>query len=242
MLQKIKASLYRDRKELFRNMTLLTSMLLPILLGLMFYYTANRIEEGEARVDLYERMLLIQFYLVYGITLMSVLTFNITTSISEENEKNYYEHVVKTEVDYRATLWSKVILYSVVSIIVLGIVMIAFRPELDFGIFDYLGMACIFIVFIILGISIGLISKNVSQTSAFIIPFMVLIVMTPMGEVVLGPYDEMFLTIGRLNLMYLNMGVYEGHVWQGMIGNLVYIVLSLALLWVCYRKKRLKLE
>lgn len=242
MLQKIKASLYRDTRELFRNMTLLTSAVLPILLGTMFFYATESIDGEGVDTVLYDRIILIQFYIVYGISLMSVLTFNITTSTSEENEKKYLEHFVHSESDYQATLWSKVILYSIVSVVVLIIVMSVFRPDIAFNRYDYIGMAAIFIVFIILGVAIGLISKNVSQTSAYIIPFMILFTMTPMGEVVLGPYNEAFLSVAWMNLLYLNMMIHEGDVLFGMIGNGVYIVVSLVVLVICYRYKQFKIR
>lgn len=241
MWHKIKASLYRDTKELFRNMTLLTSMLLPILLAGMFYYTAESIVSEGIEPDLFERMMLIQFYLVLGITLMSVLTFNITTSMAEENEKKYFEHFIRTERDYQATIWSKVILYSVVSIVTVVIVMLIFNPPLDLGIYDYVGIGCIFIVFILLGVAIGLTAKSVSQTAVYIIPFMILIVMTPMGEVIFGVYNETALSISWFNILYLNMTIYEGQVWQGMLGNFIYIAASLGLVIFCYRHKQYKI-
>lgn len=241
MWNKIKASLYKDTKELFRNMMLLTSVLLPLLLGGMFYFTNMSIEEAADEAHIYERMVLVQYYIVYAITLMSVLTFNITTSVAEENEKKYYEQFIHTEKDYQATLWSKVILYSLVSILIAILVMMIFNPTITFGIYDYIGMACIFIVFALLGLAIGLISKSVSQTSAFMLPFMVLIVMTPMGEVIFGVYNETFLSVAWINILYLNMMIYEGDVWQGMVGNVVYIIVSFVVLVICYRNKRLKI-
>ena len=242
MWHKIKASLYRDTKELFRNMTLLTSVLLPVLLAVMFYFTLESIENEAVGAHIKNRMLLILFYLVYGITLMSALTFNITTSMAEENEKGYFQHFVHTEKDYQGTIWSKVILYSIVSVLTVAVVMIIFNPPLNFGIYDYVGMACIFVVFILLGIAIGLTAKSVSQTAVFIIPFMIFIAMTPMGEVIFGVYNEAALSVSWFNLLYLNMMINEGQVWQRMLGNAVYIVLSFLLVVFCYRHKRFKIE
>lgn len=241
MWHKIKASLYRDTKELFRNMTLLTSMLLPLLLAGMFHFTVDSITVDEIEAGLVDRMMLIQSYLIIGITLMSVLTFNITTSMAEENEKEYFQHFIHTERDYQATIWSKVILYSVVSVFTLIIVMIIFNPPVAFGVYDVIGIACIFIVFILLGIAIGLTAKSVSQTSVFIIPFMIFIVMTPMAEVIFGVYNEVAISLLWFNLLYLNMMIYEGQVWQGMLGNAIYIGISLLLVVFSYRHKKQKI-
>ena len=241
MWHKIKASLYRDTKELFRNMTLLTSVLLPVLLAFMFHFAVQSIADEDVEAHIIDRVILIQFYLVFGITLMSVLTFNITTSMAEENEKEYFQHFIHTERDYLATIWSKVILYSIVSVLTLTVVMIIFNPPLDFGVYDFFGMACIFVVFILLGIAIGLTAKSVSQTAVYIIPFMIFIVMTPMAEVIFGVYNEAVISFLWFNLLYLNMMINEGQIWQGMLGNAIYVAGSFLLVLFCYRYKRQKI-
>lgn len=241
MWHKVKATLYKDIKELFRNMTLLTSVLVPLLLAWMFRFSNSDVTSTAETAELYDRIMLIQFYIVYAITLMCVLSFNITLSMAEENEKKAYAHFIYSEKDYQATIWSKVILYSGVSIVILTIVMMIFMPDVSLGIYDYIGLVWLFIVFILLGVSMGLISKNVSQTSVYIIPFMIFIVMTPMGEVVLGANNEFFLSIAWVNILYLNMMINEGDVMVGMIGNAVYIVAGLLLMWVCYKNKQFKI-
>ncbi|MFC3899454.1 ABC transporter permease [Aliicoccus persicus] len=241
MWHKVKATMYKDIKELFRNMTLLTSVLVPLLLAWMFRFSNSDVASTEETAELYDRIMLIQFYIVYAITLMSVLSFNITLSMAEENEKKAFAHFIYSEKDYRATIWSKVILYSAVSIVILVIVMMIFMPDVSLGVYDYIGLVCLFIVFIFLGVSMGLISKNVSQTSVYIIPFMIFIVMTPMGEVVLGANNEFFLSIAWVNILYLNMMINEGDVLIGMIGNAVYLLAGLLLMWVCYKNKQFKI-
>ena len=70
---------------------------------------------------------------------------------------------------------------------------------------------------------------------------MIFIVMTPMGEVVLGANNEFFLSIAWVNILYLNMMINEGDVLVGMIGNAVYLLAGLLLMWVCYKNKQFKI-
>lgn len=235
-MNQLRALLYKDSKEFMRNMSLLTSIAMPIFLALLFSMNQEYVIENVSNDTDAARFITLQLYMIIGITYMAVLMFSIATAMSEDQEKGNLPFFVTNNREFILSIVSKSLLYMIISTVVVLFAIGILGGLRDFSIYEYVGLLNIKIVFTLLGISIGLVIRTVAGMSIFIIPVMILIVMTPLIEFI-EALRETILPFAQLTLLYQNIKLFEGELLRGFIGHLIYLVLSIIILIIAYKNR-----
>lgn len=79
-MNQLRALLYKDIKEFMRNMSLLTSVVMPIFMAFLFSINQDYLVQNVYNDTDATRFITLQLYITIGITYMAVLMFTIALS------------------------------------------------------------------------------------------------------------------------------------------------------------------
>lgn len=168
--QRIGAIFEKDLKEFRKNMMLLMMPVIPIFLAFMY----SRMGEGELPIFL--------LYLIVGATYSAVTTSGMMTMMAEENEKKTLRGLIQSPASLADILIGKSLVVGLFTLVSLIISLAILGNDTFLAVQPIIGLILLFLFFLLLGIGIGLFTKSVANTSAYIMPVMFLFGFTPMIE------------------------------------------------------------
>ncbi|GAB2570279.1 ABC transporter permease [Gracilibacillus alcaliphilus] len=165
-IKRLMAIFQKDLKDLYRNLYVLSTVLLP----LVFAFIYGRMDEVPAEI---------QFFLV-SLTLSMVGTFLQCAIIAEEKEKNTLRGLMLSPATLPEILAGKSLVTVVITIVtlLLCIRMAGFNP--DHIILVIVGIVLSLIFFLALGTWLGLVTRSVLEASVYVLPIMMIFGMSNM--------------------------------------------------------------
>nr|WP_289038502.1 ABC transporter permease [uncultured Allobacillus sp.] len=222
--QRIGAIFEKDLKEFRKNMMLLMMPVIPIFLAFMY----SRMGEGELPIFL--------LYLIVGATYSAVTTSGMMTMMAEENEKKTLRGLIQSPASLADILIGKSLvvgLFTLISLIISLAILgnnafLAFQP--------IIGLILLFLFFLLLGIGIGLFTKSVANTSAYIMPVMFLFGFTPMIEFLNLGEDSIFIKIADYFPIIQMIDMHETNSWTAIGIVTVWVIAAAIFTFVCLKK------
>lgn len=167
-MNRVMAIAEKDFKEFMRNMMLLTMPILPIVMAVIFSKTPFEGTESTS-----------QAILIISMCFGAVLTGTIMTMIAEEKEKHTLRGLVNSPASMMEILIGKSLVVSGITLISVFICLIILDVSILTNWKMIIGFILLFIFFLLIGISIGLLVKSVSETSVYYLPVLFLFAMAP---------------------------------------------------------------
>lgn len=225
MIHKIQAVIVRDFKECILNMALLTSIILPIFMALMYMQIGREIG-SEVPLPM--------FYVVVGIT-FACMTSSIGMSLlAEENEHHIMDKFIRNKKDLVANLIGKSILMIILTSVTLLLNIIIFNAMdiLNIKLISGLVLLGTFFLFITLGF--GLISRTLATTSIYILIILFIFSMGPTFDYLLPSYLTDILSYTPL---HQNIKLHQGELMEPVVILLLWNLAGLIFLVITFNKK-----
>lgn len=167
-IQRITAIFEKDIKDFMRNMMLLMMPIIPVILALIY----TRIGDGELPIEV--------VYLIVGVTFSAVTSTMMMTMMAEENEKKTLRGLIQSPASFLDIITGKSLVTGLITFLalVVSLLIVGIDRFIDFKVI--IGFILMFLFFLLLGIGIGLFSKSIAATSAYLMPVMFLFGFTPM--------------------------------------------------------------
>ncbi|MCE4956577.1 ABC transporter permease subunit [Macrococcoides caseolyticum] len=185
-MNRIMAIAEKDFKEFMRNMMLLTMPILPIVMSIIFSRTPLQGEEGMSLA-----------ILIIAMCFGAVLTGTIMTMIAEEKEKHTLRGLINSPASMLEILIGKSLVVSLITLITVFICLIILDISVLTNWKMIIGFIFLFIFFLLIGITIGLFVKSVSETSLYYLPVLFLFAMAPTFAHMGIDKDNIFLKINK---------------------------------------------
>lgn len=201
--QRIGAIFEKDLKEFRKNMMLLMMPVIPIFLAFMY----SRMGEGELPIFL--------LYLIVGATYSAVTTSGMMTMMAEENEKKTLRGLIQSPASLADILIGKSLVVGLFTLVSLIISLAILGNDTFLAVQPIIGLILLFLFFLLLGIGIGLFTKSVANTSAYIMPVMFLFGFTPMIEFLNLGEDSIAIKIADYFPIMQMIDMHETNSWTG---------------------------
>ncbi|WP_416148301.1 ABC transporter permease [Salipaludibacillus sp. HK11] len=189
----------KDLKEFMRNMMLLTLPFIPPFIALMY----SRIDMGG------EGLPLSMIYIIVGTTFASVTAGGMMTSMAEENEKKTLRGLGQSPATFIDIIAGKSLVFLIMTVTSLLASYLILSIEGFFSVKVVIGLILSCFFFLMLGISIGILSKSIAATSAYIMPILFLFGFTPMIEMAIQSPDHLARQIASYFPIYQNVALHE---------------------------------
>ncbi|WP_026701812.1 ABC transporter permease [Salibacterium aidingense] len=224
-IQRIHAIFEKDIKDFMKNMMLLVLPALPLVIALLYALTS----EGEAELPLP------LLYLIVGMAFSGITSAMIMTMMAEENEKNTLRGLIQSPASFVDIIVGKSLVTGIITLIslVASLMIVGIEPFLEFRVI--LGLILLFLFFLLLGIGIGLFSKTVSATSAYLMPVMLLFGFTSMVGTFGFAEDSMAITITDTFPIMQAIKIHDSSSWMPMVVIAIWIIAAAIFTYVCFR-------
>lgn len=203
-MNRVLAIFEKDFKEYFRNMSLFTTMILPIFMALLFA-NINLGVEAESSATLPTEIV----YLVIGMTFAAVMYNGMATMMSEENEKGTLRGLIQSPATLTDIIVGKslvVVLMTFVSLIV-SIVIMTGLASWPFR--SIIGILLLGLFFLALGLVVGLLVKSVATTAVYTMPIMFIFGFTPYIEFIVQNPEHTARRIADKFPLYQAMNIHQ---------------------------------
>ncbi|MFN2744427.1 ABC transporter permease [Bacillus sp. z60-18] len=224
-IQRISAIFEKDIKDFMKNMMLLMMPLIPIILSLLY----ERMSAGK-ELPIYV------IYIIVGATYSAVTSSGMMTMMAEENEKKTLRGLIQSPASFLDIIVGKSLVIGLMTFIslVVSLLIVGFDPFLHFR--ALLGLILLFLYFLLLGIGIGLFSKSIAATSAYIMPVMFLFGFTSMIEFLGLDKDSIIIKVADTFSIMQAIEIHDTNSWLP-LGIIAVWVLGAALfMYVCFKK------
>lgn len=203
MGNKIIAVFKMNAKEILLNMSMLTSVLLPVLMTLMF----RQIDMVEGQTVPF-----IIINVIVGITFASSLGAILMGLLAEENEYGTMDHMLTSKKDMAANMMGKALLLFIITFVILGInlIIIGYTEMMTLGGMPALMLIWLFFFFISAGF--GMLSNSVASSSLFIMIILFVFAMAPYIEFLIDDRTNMLRQFFELTPVYQVKFIEEGAV------------------------------
>ncbi|WFA04753.1 ABC transporter permease [Bacillus sp. HSf4] len=222
-IQRISAIFEKDIKDFMKNMMLLMMPLIPIILSLLY----ERMSAGK-ELPIYV------IYIIVGATYSAVTSSGMMTMMAEENEKKTLRGLIQSPASFLDIIVGKSLVIGLMTFIslVVSLLIVGFDPFLHFR--ALLGLILLFLYFLLLGI--GLFSKSIAATSAYIMPVMFLFGFTSMIEFLGLDKDSIIIKVADTFPIMQAIEIHDTNSWLP-LGIIAVWVLGAALfMYVCFKK------
>lgn len=228
MGHKIRAVFKLSGKEMIVNMSMLTSLLLPVVMALMFM----QIDRTAA-----DFMPLVVIYVTVGITFASATGGIIMGMLAEENEQGSLCHVIINKKDMAANIIGKGILLFIVTsvVLVLCIILLGVTGMMDF--IDIIALLLLWLFFFFMSAAFGMISKTVASSSLYILIVLFFFAMTPYIELLINEEDNIIRRILEMTPLYQAIFIQEGAILQPLVILIVWTVISIIFFMTIFNRK-----
>ena len=216
-----------NAKEIIVNMSMLTSLLLPVVMTLMF----QRVETGGTAMPF------IVVNVIIGITFASALAAILMGLVAEENEHGTMEHMVVDSQDMAANFLGKALLLFPVTFIILGInlIMLGYTSMMSINIFPALVLIWLFFYFISAGF--GMLSNSVAATSLFIMILLFVFAMSPYIDFLIDDRGNIIRQFFELTPVYQIRHIEDGFLAGPYISLGVWVILSSIFFIMVFNRK-----
>ncbi len=228
MGNKIIAVFKMNGKEILLNMSMLTSVLLPVLMTLMF----RQIDMVEGQTVPF-----IIINVIVGITFASALGAIVMGLLAEENEYGTMDHMLTSKKDMAANMMGKALLLFVITFVILGInlIIIGYTEMLTFGGIPSLLLIWLFFFFISAGF--GMLSNSVASSSLFIMIILFVFAMAPYIELLIDDRTNMLRQFFELTPVYQVKFIEEGAVAVPHLILTVWLIVSFIFFLAIFSRK-----
>ena len=199
-ITRIMAIFEKDLKEFMKNMMLFTSVLIPIILAFLFTNL------GDATGGLPAETLA----LIAGVVFSAVTFSAIMTMIAEENEKDTLRGLLQSPATFMDIIVGKSMVIGLMTIISLVASIFVIGPTDYWTGENIVSLILLGVLFINLGIGIGLIVKSVATTSVYLIPIMFIFGFTPYIELLVTDPDSIAIKIAEYFPLYQHIFILNG--------------------------------
>ncbi len=228
MGHKIVAIFKLSAKEIVMNMSMLTSLLLPIVMALMF----QRIDEEAGG-----SIPLIIIYTMVGITYASATGSIIISMLAEDNERGTLEYVITDKESMAAAIMGRGILLLTVTTFIIVFNLIVMDSLLMMNFVDVIALIILWMIFYFLSAAFGIISRTLASSSLYIIIMLFIFAMAPYIELMVTDRDNIFRRFFELTPLYQNIFIKEGLIVQPFINLIVWTLLSFTFFLLVFNKK-----
>lgn len=187
-MNRVMAIAEKDMKEFMRNMMLLSMPVISLFLAVVY----SRIPVDGQGSDKFELAIV-----VVGITFCSVLTSAMMTMLAEENEKHTLRGLINSPATMFDILAGKSIVTGIITFITVIAALFILKINIFFNAQMIAGFIGLFLFFLLLGISCGLLVKSIASTSAYLVPILFIFGMGPM-------FSDMGFSKGNIAVKLLN--------------------------------------
>lgn len=230
-MKRIMAIFQKDMKDLYKNMYISTTIIMPLVLALFY----GRMENLTIEVH----------YLVLNLTLAIVTAFVQCAIIAEEKEKNTLRGLMLSPASLPEILGGKSLvtfILTVVTIVVCAMLM-GYEPA-NIGIVAIAIMISI-LFYIALGTLMGLISRTVIEASVLILPVMFIFGFSSMFQSFAEDYPilEVIDYLPSIQLIEVAAKVEAGSGFTDVLGNLgiilAWVVVAMIATAIVYKKREM---
>lgn len=209
-------------------MSMLTSVLLPVLMTLMF----RQIDMVEGQTVPF-----IIINVIVGITFASALGAIVMGLLAEENEYGTMDHMLTSKKDMAANMMGKALLLFVITFVILGInlIIIGYTEMLTFGGIPSLLLIWLFFFFISAGF--GMLSNSVASSSLFIMIILFVFAMAPYIELLIDDRTNMLRQFFELTPVYQVKFIEEGAVAVPHLILTVWLIVSFIFFLAIFSRK-----
>ncbi|QKS70075.1 ABC transporter permease [Paenalkalicoccus suaedae] len=220
-MKRIYAIFQKDVKDVFKNMFVLSTLFMPIILA-VFYSSADIISQEIS-------------LLLINLTFVAVATFIQAAIIAEEKEKSTLRGLMMSPASVGDILIGKSIVSVVLTVITLLLISWISGFELGNTVYTITGLIVALAIYIVIGTLLGLLSRSVMEASVISLP---LILILGMGSMFVAMFDDIpFIDI----IMYLpnfqlDKIVMEASMQASLI-NVAWLVVLTAATVIVYQKR-----
>ncbi|MBS3974121.1 MAG: ABC transporter permease [Actinobacteria bacterium] len=228
-LKRVYAIFEKDIKDLSKNMFVLTTVIMPLLLAILF----GRAKEPSIEIH----------YLVINLAFTAVAAFVQCALIAEEKEKNTLRGLILSPASTFEILSGKSLLSIVLTVITVTIsaILTGYEPAN----FLIVGLAILVSIFfyIALGTLLGLLTKSVMEASLIILPIIFLFGFGTVLKALMAEYPQLSFVkyLPNIQLELLATEVQNGagitDIWAQLAVIAVWVVSACALVVVTYKKR-----
>lgn len=228
MGHKIMAIFKLSAKEMVMNMSMLTSLLLPIVMALMF----QRIDE-----EVGESIPFIVIFTMVGITFASATSSIIISMLAEDNEQGTLDYVMTDKKSMTANIIGRGILLFAVTSLILIFNLILMDSLMMMNFVDIIALIILWMIFYFLSVAFGMISKTLASSSLFIIIMLFIFAMAPYIELIVTDQDNIFRRFFELTPLYQNLFIREGMIVQPFIILIIWTIFSFVFFIIVFNRK-----
>ena len=203
MGHKVIAVFKMNAKEILLNMSMLTSVLLPVLMTLMF----RQIDTVEGQTVPF-----IIINVIVGITFASALGAILMGLLAEENEYGTMDHMLTDKKDMAANMMGKALLLFVITFGILGINLIIIGYPEMMGLAGLPALMLIWLFFFFISAGFGMLSNSVASSSLFIMIILFVFAMAPYIELLIQDKTNVLRQFFELTPVYQIKFIEEGAV------------------------------
>ena len=229
-MKRMNAIFTKDMKDLSKNMYILTTLLMPIVLAAIF----GRTDEGSIQMS----------YMVINLTFTLVAAFVQASIIAEEKEKNTLRGLMLSPASTFEILCGKSLVSFIMTIVTIVIcsIFVGYEPSNFLIVSVAIILSSIF--YIAIGTLLGLLTNSVMEASIVVLPVMILF---GFGSFILTFKEKYeFLSVieylPSIQLEQIAFQVEQGaglaDVWSPFAIIAVWVVVSLVLVVMVYQKRR----
>ena len=228
MGHKIMAIFKLSAKEIVMNMSMLTSLLLPIIMALMF----QRIDQ-----EVGESMPFIVIFTMVGITFASATSSIIISMLAEDNEQGTLDYLITDKKSMTANITGRGILLFAVTSLIMIFNLILMDSLMMMNFVDIIALIILWMIFYFLSVAFGMISKTLASSSLFIIIMLFIFAMAPYIELIVTDQENIFRRFFELTPLYQNLFIKEGMIVQPFIILIIWSILSIVFFLIVFNKK-----
>ncbi|MFC9712086.1 ABC transporter permease [Paenibacillus sp. NPDC056933] len=223
-IQRITAIFEKDIKDFMKNMMLLAMPVLPFVMALFY----NLIGDVQLPLNL--------IYVIVG-AVFSVVTLGIIMiMMAEENEKKTLRGLIQSPASLLDIIIGKSLVTGLITLIslVLSLGIIGIEPFMNFRVI--IGLVLLFLFFLLLGIGIGLFSKSLAVTSAYMMPVMFLFGFTPLISFFRLDKDSIALNIINKFPVMQAIEIHVNSSWLPLWVLAVWVIGAALFMYICFKK------
>ncbi|CEA02658.1 hypothetical protein BN1048_01796 [Jeotgalicoccus saudimassiliensis] len=211
---KIRATIYRDIREFFTNYAVLTLLVMPPAMALLYGGTAQK--SGAEMPE-------IMIFVVLGTTLSAVTTNIPLMLYAEENEHGLLKLVMHTRSDLVNGMLGRSIVTLLITAAVTTVSLVIMNGTGIFSLPLFAGLILAAIIFLNLGLWTGLYAKLQSTSTVYGVIILFFLGMTPIAETLNVKEDSIIIVIAELTPVYQLIAIHNN------AGIMPYVIL---LLWL----------
>ncbi|AIQ48641.1 hypothetical protein R70723_24070 [Paenibacillus sp. FSL R7-0273] len=225
-VRRISAIFEKDIKDLMKNLSLIITVIVPIIIALV-------LKRVSAEADLPVAMT----YVIIGGLFAVVTSGTIMSMMAEENEKKTLRGLIQSPASLVDILIGKSLVTILATLFSLIITLLITGIEPFLNLKALLGLVLLLLFFLLFGTAVALYSKSVAGTTAYLMPFTFVFGFTPMiGTLGIVSKDGIIAQIlARFPVMQA-IEVHDSTSWKplGIIG--LWVTGAAIVTYVCFRK------